>query len=62
MTISISIARPQTRSSGPKCLSEGRSRSTATNESHEHDQQHGSAGPEVEHEDREQRRRAAGSP
>ena len=32
MKISISIARPQTSSSGPKCLGEGRSRSTATSE------------------------------
>ena len=30
MKISISIARPHTSSSGPKCLGEGRSRSTAT--------------------------------
>ena len=32
MTISISIASPQTSSSGPKCLSDGRSRITATSD------------------------------
>ena len=32
MKISISIASPHTSSSGPKCLSEGRSRMTATSE------------------------------
>ena len=32
MKISISIARPQTSRSGPKCLSDGRSRITATSE------------------------------
>ncbi len=32
MTISISIANPHTSRSGPKCLGDGRSRSTATSE------------------------------
>ena len=32
MKISMNIASPQTSSSGPKCLGDGRSRSTATSE------------------------------